>query len=81
MGHLDRTTTSDRHLSGQFPLEDDPTLTKGVSVASKPKHSPPPVPQRDLSSIMAATAMKDNSRVTNNLNELDVLLQDLSNAR
>ena len=44
--------------------------------------SPPPVPQRDLSSVMATTTMSHSSgRVANNLNELDVLLQDLSNAR
>ena len=44
------------------------------------KSEPPPVPQRDLSSKMAAT-INSNNAVTNNLNELDVLLQDLSNAR
>ena len=79
--HLEGRITSDRNLSGQFPLEDDFALTKGVNALSKAKTSPPPVPQRDLSSVMAATAIKDNSRVANNLNELDVLLQDLSNAR
>ena len=46
----------------------------------KAKSSPPQVPVRDLSSVMATTAM-NSSRVANNLNELDVLLQDLSNAR
>ena len=79
--HLEGRITSDRHLSGQFPYEDDFALTKGVNDTSLAKTSPPPVPQRDLSSVMAATAIKDNSRVANNLNELDVLLQDLSNAR
>ena len=44
------------------------------------KSEPPPVPQRDLSSKMATT-INSNNAVTNNLNELDVLLQDLSNAR
>ena len=83
--HLVSKTTSDRQLSGQFPLEDDLSVTKGLSLASEAKHCPPPVPQRDLSSVMATTAglnkTGDNSRVANNLNELDVLLQDLSNAR
>jgi len=83
--HLVSKTTSDRQLSGQFPLEDDLSVTKGLSLASEAKHCPPPVPQRDLSSVMATTAginkAGDNSRVANNLNELDVLLQDLSNAR
>ena len=83
--HLVKKTTSDRQLSGQFPLEDDLSFTKGLSLASEAKHCPPPVPQRDLSSVMATTAglnkTGDNSRVANNLNELDVLLQDLSNAR
>ena len=41
---------------------------------------PPPVPQRDLSSKIMATTISNNA-VANNLNELDVLLQDLSNAR
>ena len=44
------------------------------------KFDPPPVPERKLSSKMATT-MTSNNAVTNNLNELDVLLQDLSNAR
>ena len=79
--HLDRSTTSDRNLGGQILPEDGITLTKGVNSLSRTKISPPPVPQRDLSSVMATTAIKDNSRVANNLNELDVLLQDLSNAR
>ena len=84
--HLVSKTTSDRQLSGQFPLEDDLSVIKGLSLASEAKHCPPPVPQRDLSSVMATTAgfnksTGDNSRVANNLNELDVLLQDLSNAR
>ena len=83
--HLVSKTTSDRQLSGQFPLEDDLSVIKGLSLTSEAKHCPPPVPQRDLSSVMATTAgfnkTGDNSRVANNLNELDVLLQDLSNAR
>ena len=84
--HLVSKPTSDRQLSGQFPLEDDLSVIKGLSLASEAKHCPPPVPQRDLSSVMATTAgfnkpTGDNSRVANNLNELDVLLQDLSNAR
>jgi len=80
--HLEGRNTSDQHFGGQFPLEDDFEIFKGVNdTLSKAKTTPPPVPQRDLSSIMATTAIKDNTRVANNLNELDVLLQDLSNAR
>ena len=65
--HLDaRTTTSDRSRGLNQPLN----------------LQPPPVPVRDKSSklVMAATTSLNNP-VANNINELDSLLQDLSNAR
>lgn len=74
------TSTSDRNLSPKIFLDDLNGLGREQKLIRQEKGGAPPVPQRDLSSIMATTAV-NNSRVANNLNELDVLLQDLSNAR
>ena len=74
------TSTSDRSPTLQHAFKEDPSVNEVVHTEFRKEGQPPPVPQRDLSSVMATTAM-NSSRVANNLNELDVLLEDLSNAR
>ena len=82
--HLDArlapTSTSDRSPTLQDAVKEEWQLNPSLKSDFKPESAAPPVPQRDLSSVMATTAV-NNSRVANNLNELDVLLEDLSNAR
>ena len=74
------TSTSDRSQTLQHAFKEETSVNEVVQKEFSKEAQPPPVPQRDLSSVMATTAM-NSSRVADNLNELDVLLEDLSNAR
>ena len=74
------TSTSDRSPTLQDASKEESDLNYLLNSSFKKESVAPPVPQRDLSSVMATTAV-NNSRVASNLNELDVLLEDLSNAR
>ena len=76
--------SSDSHLEGRSGTSDLFLSSNGPkSQHCHPEagdQAPPPVPQRGLESVIATTSMGSN-RVASNLNELDVLLQDLSSAR
>ena len=74
------TSTSERSPTWNEHIEAGKYTNLSLNEADLRKFDPPPVPERKLSSKMATT-MTSNNAVTNNLNELDLLLQDLSNAR
>ena len=74
------TSTSERSPTWNDYIEAGKLTNLSLNEADLRKFDPPPVPERKLSSKMATTVTSNNA-VTNNLNELDVLLQDLSNAR